>query len=421
MEIGEREWLARWAKRAGYEILDEVASAGMGIVYKARQISLNRPVALKLIRPMVHRGGKGLANHLIYRIHRGDRPEQPAWHGKAPCAPELSSLQSQVNELARRHPGISAEELARHLRMENVLAGAITRLTDEKAQRWAEDADANATRRFRAEAESMARLQHPHIVQIYDFGEQNGLFWFSMEFVEGGTLAEKLNNKPLSAPETARLIETLARAVHAAHQKGVVHRDLKPANVLITADGTPKITDFGLVKRLDLEPNTLLLEEEGAILGTPVYMAPEQAAGRLEVGPAVDVYQLGAILYECLTGRPPFKAGTSLDTIRQVIDEQSVPPRHLQPKVPRNLETICLKCLQKAPHCRYESAAELVDDLRRFLSRRRILARPTKAQWAVPRPLPGRPWNVAVALITTLLMIAGTVGAVALLTRLLTK
>jgi hypothetical protein len=227
--------------------------------------------------------------------------------------------------------------------------------------------------RFRREAEAVARLQHPNIVQIHEVGEYGGLPFFTLELVEGGTLERKLAGTPLPAREAAGLVETLARAVQAAHEKGVVHRDLKPANVLLTADGQPKVAYFGLSKRLD---QAAAQTGTGTILGTPSYMAPEQAAGKLgQVGPAADVYALGAILYECLTGRPPFRAETPWDTVQQVVSAEPVPPRALQPKVPRDLETVCLKCLGKEPSKRYASAAALAEDLHAFLADRPIQAR----------------------------------------------
>ncbi len=190
-------------------------------------------------------------------------------------------------------------------------------------------AGADALARFKTEAEAVARLQHPHIVQIHEVGEQDGLPFFSVEFCDGGSLADKLRTGPLLPQAAARLVEQLARAVHVAHQAGIVHRDLKPANILLAAGGTPKVTDFGLAKRLGSATGNT---QTGAVLGTPSYMAPEQAGGKAkEVGPAADVYALGAILYECLTGRPPFLAPTAVDTILQVVSEPPLAPRALQP------------------------------------------------------------------------------------------
>jgi serine/threonine protein kinase len=232
--------------------------------------------------------------------------------------------------------------------------------------------------RFQAEAEAVARLQHPNIVQIYEVREQDGLPFFALEFVDGGSLAGQLDGTPLAAAQAARLVQTLAGAMHAVHQAGVLHRDLKPANVLLTKDGTPKVTDFGLAKQLDGGDSGQT--RSGQILGTPSYMAPEQGEGRIkDMGPATDVYALGAILYECLTGRPPFKAATPMETVLQVIAVEPVPPSRFQPKLPRDLETICLKCLQKAPPRRYASAGELAADLGCFLEGRPVRARPTPA------------------------------------------
>jgi WD40 repeat protein len=235
--------------------------------------------------------------------------------------------------------------------------------------------------RFRTEAEALARLQHPNIVQIHDLGEYDGQPYLVLELVEGGSLSRKLAGAPLPPPAAARLVETLAQAMHYAHSRGIVHRDLTPANVLLAADGTPKITDFGLAKKLDEVGQT----QSGAIMGTASYMAPEQARGQSkEIGPRTDVYALGAILYECLTGRPPFKAATTLDTLQQVTQLDPVPPRQLQPGMPRDLETICLKCLEKQPSRRYPGAADLADDLRRFLDGESIHARPAgRAEQAV--------------------------------------
>jgi hypothetical protein len=228
--------------------------------------------------------------------------------------------------------------------------------------------------RFLGEAEAVAALSHPGIVQVYEFGTHGGLPYFALEYCPGGSLAERLKGTPLSPGRAAALIETLAEAVQAAHECGIVHRDLKPANVLLSSDEQPKVTDFGLAKRLE---GGTSLTQTGAVVGTPSYMAPEQAAGGAKhVGPACDVYALGAILYECLTGRPPFKAPSPMETLAQVIADDPVPPRSLQRTVPVDLETVCLKCLAKEPHKRYASAAELADDLARYQKGEPIRARP---------------------------------------------
>ncbi|MCY2962515.1 MAG: serine/threonine-protein kinase [Planctomycetota bacterium] len=272
----------------GYEILTEIARGGMGVVYQARQITLNRIVALKMILGGGH----------------------------------------------------------------------------------ASDADLD---RFRTEAEAIARLRHPNIVQIYEIGEHGGLPYFSLEFCPGGSLDRRINGTPFSCRDAAELVAKLASAVHEAHQKGVLHRDLKPANVLLGEDDTPKITDFGLAKRLDVSSGQTA---SGTVLGTPSYMAPEQAAGKSRaIGPPADVYGLGAILYELLTGRPPFRAATPLDTLLQVLEYEPAPIRLLNPQVDRDLETICLKCLEKDPTHRYESASLLRGDLERYLAGESISAR----------------------------------------------
>ena len=289
---------------AGYEILSELGRGGMGVVYKARQIKLNREVALKMI-------------------------------------------------LAGGHAG--EQELAR----------------------------------FQIEAQAVARLQHPGIVQIHQVGEHDGRPFFSLEFVAGGSLADKLKGTPWLFSRSTEVVEHLARALQHAHEHGVIHRDMKPANVLMAADGTPKVTDFGLAKQLDAEHD---LSCTGAIMGTPYYMAPEQAEGRVRsVGVAADVYALGVILYELLTGQPPFRGQTITDTLEMVRTQDPVPPSRLQPKTPRDLETICLKCLHKEPSRRYESAAALADDLHRYREGAPILARPVgnlerAAKWARRRP-----------------------------------
>jgi serine/threonine-protein kinase len=258
------------------------------------------------------------------------------------------------------------------------------RLVALKMIRGGAHAEPRDLARFRSEAQAVARLQHPHIVQIYEVGEQDGWAYFALEFVPGGSLAQYLAGRPAAPGPSARLVETLARAVHYAHERGVVHRDLKPANVLLTADGTPKISDFGLAKRLDAEPEASAPHDRtrtGEVLGTPSYMAPEQTWGRPgEVGPAADVYALGAILYECLTGRPPFQATTPLDTLLQVRTEEPVPPRRLVPSLPLDLNTVCRKCLEKEPRRRYPSAAALAEDLERFLTGRPVRARPASAR-----------------------------------------
>jgi WD40 repeat protein len=333
----------------GYEILDVLGRGGMGVVYRARQLGLNRLVALKMI-------------------------------------------------LAGSHAG--PEELAR----------------------------------FRTEAEAVAQLQHPHIVQIYEIGEHQGLPYFSLELVNGGSLAQHLNGAPLPASPAAALVRVLAQAVHAAHQHGIIHRDLKPANVLLqiadcrlqidkpeklpseqSAIGNlqsaiPKITDFGLAKRLDAEQGQT---RSGAIVGTPSYMAPEQAGGKTrEIGPGVDIYALGAILYELLSGRPPFRAESPLDTVLQVISEDPVPPRRLQPRVPPDLETICLKCLQKDSRRRYSDAATLAEDLRRFAEGEPILARPTGAWergWKLAKRRPALATLAVVSLAAVVCLLAGGV------------
>jgi serine/threonine-protein kinase len=243
--------------------------------------------------------------------------------------------------------------------------------------------------RFRREAELLARLRHPNFVQIHDISEQEGRPYLSLEYVEGGSLEKKLAGRPQPPAEAAELIEELARAMHAAHRQSIIHRDLKPANVLLTTAGLPKITDFGLAKCLE----DVGLTQSGVQPGTPLYMAPEQAAGDSgRIGPATDVYALGVVLYEMLTGRPPF-CGSDLEKIlNRVRTEDPVPPRKLQKSVPRDLERICLKCLEKHPAKRYRTAEELADELRRFQERKPLLhTRRTPAwekmgKWAKRRP-----------------------------------
>jgi WD40 repeat protein len=279
----------------GYEVLGEIGRGGAGVVYRACQLGLDRPVALKMIPPGAH-------------------------------------------------------------------------------------LPAEARERLRHEARAIARLRHPNIVQVYDVGEHAGCPYFSLELVEGGTLARRLLAGPLPPAEAARVVETLARAVGYAHDHGIIHRDLKPANVLLTDADTfhPKVTDFGLAKEYAAEDGpTGPVTRDGVILGTPAYMAPEQARGAGEgVGPAADVYALGVILYELLAGRPPFRAATALDTLLQVVHHEPVPLTRLVPSVPRDLEAVCLKCLEKDPRNRYATAVALADDLGRFRDGRPTLARP---------------------------------------------
>jgi eukaryotic-like serine/threonine-protein kinase len=229
--------------------------------------------------------------------------------------------------------------------------------------------------RFRSEANAIAKLQHPNVVPIYAFGEHEGQPYFTMEYLEGGSLAQKLVGTPLPPREAAELAEIVARAMHHAHERGVIHRDLKPGNVLLAAEGTPKVSDFGFAKHLETEA---AMTKTGDIMGTPSYMAPEQASGSInEISRATDVYGLGAILYETVTGRPPFKGATAWETLVQVRNQEPVPPSRLQPKLPPDLETICMKCLEKETSKRYATALALAEDLRRYLAGQPIRARRT--------------------------------------------
>ena len=226
--------------------------------------------------------------------------------------------------------------------------------------------------RFRTEAEAAAKLQHPNIVAVFEVGEHDGQHFFTMEFIEGESLAQRLAAGPMPGRVAANYVRRIAKAVHYAHKQGILHRDLKPSNILLDAEDEPHITDFGLAKRMGGRGDQT---RTGAVLGTPSYMSPEQAQGRRDVGPAADVYSLGAILYELLTGRPPFRAESPLDTVMQVVNNDPVPTTLLNPNVDADLGTICLKCLEKDPKRRYESAEALADDLQRYLDGESITAR----------------------------------------------
>ncbi|MCI0746488.1 MAG: protein kinase [Verrucomicrobia subdivision 3 bacterium] len=303
-----------------YELLEEIALGGMGTVFKARQVTLNRLVALKLINAGV------LASH-------------------------------------------------------------------------------DAVKRFKAEAEAAAGLDHPNIVPIHEIGEHGGQHFFSMAFIEGPTLGQALGRKPMPTRRAVQILATVARAVHFAHQRGVLHRDLKPTNILLDVQGEPHLTDFGLAKFIQKDST---LTHTNAVLGTPAYMSPEQARGEAKaVTTAVDVYGLGAVLYETLTGAPPFAGGTSLETIRQVSEQEPRRPSVFNPEVDRDLETICLKCLEKEPARRYESALGVAEDLERWLRREPIQARPTTkrerlAKWVRRKP--------ALAGLVILLPMVGVIG-----------
>ena len=261
--------------------------------------------------------------------------------------------------------------------------------------------------RLLVEATALARLQHPNIVQIFSSGTHEGRSFIVQEYVGGESLHRRLMRQPVPAPVAARMVATLASAVEHAHGKRIIHRDLKPSNVLLTVDGVPKISDFGLAKQSgqDGEPSQT---SSGMIVGSPSYMAPEHSLGKPgKVGPSADIYSLGAILYEMLTGRPPFLAASTLETLEQVRTADPVSPRQLQPGLPRDLATICLKCLSKDPAHRYATARALADDLDRFLQGRPILARPASwaerlAKWVRRRPATAASFGVAALAATTL-------------------
>jgi serine/threonine-protein kinase len=305
----------------------------------------------------------------------GDHSPRP------PEAPILPHVEGYEVEGVLGRGGMGIVFRARHLRLNRTVA-----LKMMLAGTYAGPREKG---RFQREAEAVAALRHPNIVQVHDVGEYNGQPYFTMEFVEGGSLARKLMSQPQPARRAAELVATLAGAAQFAHACGIIHRDLKPANILLTADGMPKISDFGLARRVESGPEFTV---SGARIGTPSYMAPEQALGKTsEIGPAADIYALGAILYELLTGRPPFKAETAAETERQVITEEPVAPSRSNPQVPRDLETICLKCLQKSPARRYLCARDLAEDLHCFLEGKPVRARPVgrverAVKWARRRP-----------------------------------
>ncbi|MHB1558308.1 MAG: WD40 repeat domain-containing serine/threonine protein kinase [Isosphaeraceae bacterium] len=262
--------------------------------------------------------------------------------------------------------------------------------------------------RFRAEAETAARLQHPNIIQVFQVGEHQGLGFLALEYAAGESLQRRLDSGPMRPREAAALVEALARAVHFAHGHGVVHRDLKPANVVLTADGIPKLTDFGLAKLMESDGG---LTRTGDLLGTPSYMAPEQASGPTgAVGPATDIYALGAILYAMLTTRPPFQGETPLSTLDMVTRHEPLPPGRLQRHTPRDLETICLKCLEKSPERRYPTAHALAEDLRRFLDGRAIVARRTNWLGQARKWCRREPVKAALSAALALAVIAGIAG-----------
>ena len=268
-----------------------------------------------------------------------------------------------LDELGRGGMGVvyraRQRNLDRLVALKMILGGELASPTDQA--------------RFRAEAESAARLDHPHIVPVYEVGQVDAQPYFCMKLVDGTTLARRLMDGPLPSREAAQILAEVSRAIHYAHQCGVLHRDLKPSNILFDLEGRPHVSDFGLAKRVTGDSD---LTRTGAILGTPSYMAPEQAAGsRGQLGPASDVYSLGSILYHMLTGRPPFQAATPVDTVLLVLEQDPLPPRLLNPKADRDLEMIALRCLQKPPDLRYATAAELADDLEAYLAGEPISAR----------------------------------------------
>jgi serine/threonine protein kinase/WD40 repeat protein len=314
----------------------------------------------------------GLTDTLIERLRREFEPASTQWETGEGHEPVVVHPPPQADGLPESLSGYELLEVVGRGGM-SVVYRARQRHPSRVVALKVLLAGAERRARLIAEADALARLGHPNVVRIYEVGEHGGLPFLALEYVEGGTLADRLGGAPLPPREAAALAERLARAVHAAHRAGVVHRDLKPANVLLDADGTPKVTDFGLAKQEESD-----LTATGAVLGTPSYLAPEQAEGRArEVGPAADVHALGAILYEMLTGRPPFRGATPLETLDQVRTREPVAPGQLRPKLARDLDTVCLACLRKDPAARYATAEALADDLGRFLRDEPIRARRT--------------------------------------------
>jgi serine/threonine protein kinase len=327
----------------------------LDLIYRRRQgeqpafdeYQVRFPESVDLLRAVLSRDQsfllKNMANNHACSRARVARPDglsdpdgtlrfQPGKESQADGLPEVAGYEI-LAKLA--HGGMGVVYRARQRRLNRFVA--------LKMIRAGIDARPGEQERFRVEAEAVARMRHTNILQIYEIGEAGGLPFVALELLEGGRLADRLAGTPQPARQAAELMVTLARAIHAAHQAGIVDRDLKPSNVLFDRDGTPKIVDFGLAKRLEQEDGQTL---SGQVVGTPSYMAPEQAQGRTkEIGPAADVYALGAVLYESLTGRPPFKATTPMQTVMQVIQDDPAPPSRVLSRVPRDLETICLKCL----------------------------------------------------------------------------